>query len=91
MAKEYHIPTRTCVACRQAKPKRELLRIVKPPQGEITIDSSSRANGRGAYICNSLNCMQIAKKNKSFNRAFKCEVPPEVYDNLIGVLSDESR
>lgn len=75
-------PERTCIACRAVKQKSELLRVVKTPQGDIQIDPTGKMNGRGAYVCNSVECMQKCKKSKALNRAFKCNVSPETYDAL---------
>ena len=68
-----------CVACRELKEKRDMLRIVKNAQGEIFIDFSSKASGRGAYICNNPDCVKKLKKQRLLNRVFSCEVPAEVY------------
>ncbi len=76
------IPLRMCIACRTMKEKNELLRIVKNKQGEIFIDKSFKANGRGAYICNNGNCFDKCIKSKSLNRAFKCEIPVELLEEL---------
>ncbi len=73
------IPLRTCIACREEKPKREMLRIVKNAQGEIRLDFSGKLPGRGAYICNSEACVKRLVKQKLLNRAFSAEVPAEVY------------
>ena len=71
-----------CVACRELKEKRDMLRIVKNAQGEIFIDFSSKASGRGAYICNNPDCVKKLKKQRLWNRVFSCEVPAEVYSRI---------
>ncbi len=73
------IPLRTCIACREEKPKRELLRVVKNAQGEIRLDFSGKLPGRGAYVCNSEACIKRLAKYKLLNKAFSAEVPAEVY------------
>ena len=71
-------PQRKCIGCNESKPKKELIRIVRTPAGEMLIDSSKRANGRGAYICNDPECLQKAIKSKGLNRAFKINVDADV-------------
>jgi len=74
--------TRTCVACRQGKDKRDLLRIVKDKEGNIFIDPTGKKNGRGAYICKDKECFAKLKKQKSLNKSFKCNIPDEIYNAL---------
>lgn len=76
------IPIRKCVGCGESKAKKELIRIVKNQEGNIFLDITGKANGRGVYICNSIDCLNKAKKSKAFNRSFKAEVPNEVFDKL---------
>ncbi len=76
------VPMRRCVACREMKQKRELVRIVKSPENEIFIDNTGRKNGRGAYICKDLSCFAKALKTKALNREFKMEVPDDIYETL---------
>lgn len=78
---EKKIPMRMCIACRELKPKRELMRIVKSGD-EIKLDRTGKLNGRGAYICADKECMAKLKKQKLINRAFSCNVSDEVYDAL---------
>ena len=82
MPKTKKIPLRMCVACRELKEKRDMLRIVKNAQGEIFIDFSSKAAGRGAYICNNPDCVKKLKKQRLINKVFSCEVPDEVYSRI---------
>lgn len=77
-----HIPLRQCLGCREMKPKQELLRVVKSPEGEISIDFGGKKPGRGAYVCHKLECFQKLRKSKGLSRAFSAEVPPEVYNSL---------
>ena len=72
------VPQRKCIGCNESKPKKELIRIVRTPEGEMLIDGSERANGRGAYICNDPECLQKAIKSKGLNRAFKMNVDADV-------------
>lgn len=74
-------PTRTCIACRKQNDKNNLIRIVKNGE-EIKLDVSGKLNGRGAYICNSLDCIEKCIKSKAINRTFKTNVGPEVYSKL---------
>lgn len=71
-----------CTACREMKPKRELVRVVKTPEGEIKLDFTGKLNGRGAYICNSLECLKKAEKSNALARAFSCPVSKEIYSQL---------
>jgi predicted RNA-binding protein YlxR (DUF448 family) len=72
------VPMRLCIACRQMKPKKELIRIVKNGE-EIKLDKTGKANGRGAYICNDKECIAKLKKQKLLNRVFACQVDDSVY------------
>ena len=74
-------PMRTCIACRANKPKKELIRIVKTPDG-IMLDRTGKAQGRGAYVCNDRACIEKLKKVKALSRAFSCEVDASVYDRI---------
>ncbi len=76
------IPMRMCTACREMKPKRELIRVVKTPEGEIKLDTTGKLNGRGAYICNSLECLEKAQKIGALSRAFSTTVSKEIYQEL---------
>lgn len=80
MAKK--IPMRKCIGCGEMKEKKELIRIIKTPEGEIVLDKTGRQNGRGAYICGSAECLQKARKNKGLERSFKQSINAEIYDAL---------
>ena len=82
MANKRKIPMRQCIGCREMKSKRELLRILRTPEGQFVIDTTGKKNGRGAYICYSRDCFQKAVKNKGLERSFKQAVPAEVYGHL---------
>jgi predicted RNA-binding protein YlxR (DUF448 family) len=77
-----HQPTRSCVACRQARPKRELIRIVRSPEGNISVDESGKAKGRGAYLCSLRACWQRALKRRILNYALKTELDSDSYQQL---------
>jgi predicted RNA-binding protein YlxR (DUF448 family) len=72
-----HIPLRTCVACRQTKPKRELLRVVRTPDSHVFIDATGKKSGRGAYLCARLSCWEQALKGKRLEREFEIEILAE--------------
>ncbi len=76
------IKIRMCIVCREQNDKKELLRIVKNKNDEIFVDKTGRANGRGAYVCKTRECYEKMCKQKSLNRAFKCNVPQEVYQKI---------
>ncbi len=73
---------RMCVVCRQMKDKRTLTRIVKNKENKFFVDKTGKQAGRGAYVCDSQECMSKLKKQKILNKAFKCEVPVEIYEEL---------
>ena len=76
------IPMRMCTGCGEHKPKKELVRVVRSPQGEISLDLTGKKSGRGAYVCNQLECLKKARKSKRIERALDCEIPEEVYNRL---------
>lgn len=78
---EKKIPMRMCIACREMKPKKEMLRIVKDGD-DIFLDVTGKKNGRGAYICNDAECVKKLKKQRLINRVFSCEVENAVYDAI---------
>lgn len=78
-----HTPLRTCVACRTSGAKRGLLRVVRKPDGVTVYDDTGKANGRGAYVCASPDCIAAAKKQKKLDRSLKAAVAPEVFDALL--------
>ena len=77
------IPMRQCVGCREMKPKKELVRIVKSPAGEISVDFRGKAPGRGAYVCPNTDCLKRAIKSRALERAFETAIPTEIYDGLV--------
>ena len=76
------IPQRKCVGCGTSKDKKELIRVVKNAEGEISVDLTGKKNGRGAYICPKLECLQKAQKSKALERSLEAEVPQQVYERL---------
>ena len=76
------VPMRMCTACREMKPKRELVRIVKTSEGEIKLDTTGKLNGRGAYICKDKECLMKAQKANALSRAFQTSVSEEIYNQL---------
>ena len=76
------IPMRQCLGCREMKPKKELIRVVRSPEGEISLDFKGKANGRGAYLCPSAECLKKAVKARALERAFEMQIPPEIYERL---------
>ena len=82
MVQKKKIPLRKCIGCGEMKEKRELIRIVRSPEGEISLDKVGRKPGRGAYLCQSLDCLRAARKAHRLERTFSCAVPAEIYDRL---------
>lgn len=76
------IPMRQCVGCGGMKTKKEMMRVLKTAEEGIILDTTGKKNGRGAYLCVSMECLQMARKNKGLERSFKMSIPNEVYDNL---------
>lgn len=80
------IPMRMCVGCGEMKQKKELIRVVKTPEGEIGLDFTGKKSGRGAYICRSSQCLEKARKGRRFERSFSCRVEDSVYEVMIHEL-----
>jgi uncharacterized protein len=80
-------PTRSCVACRTPRPKRELLRIVRTPDGTVTVDETGRLAGRGAYICRTEACLDKAITKGALSRALKTPFPADLREALVGSLT----
>ena len=76
------IPMRQCLGCNEHKPKIELLRVVKSPEGEISLDFKGKKSGRGAYICRDLKCLKRARKSRRIDRNLEIEIPDSVYDAM---------
>lgn len=84
------VPLRMCTGCGEMKPKKELVRVVKNKEGEISLDLTGRKPGRGAYVCRSLDCLKKARKARRFERAFSCQIPAEVYDTMEWEMSEDA-
>ena len=82
MQRPKKIPQRQCVGCREMKDKRALIRVVKSPEGEVSLDFRGKKPGRGAYVCPDAACLKRARKSRAFERAFSAPIPPEVYDAM---------
>ena len=76
------IPQRQCMGCRERKPKRELIRIVRTTDGNVTVDFGGKLNGRGAYICPDVECLKKVQKSKALERSLETSIPEAVYDRL---------
>ena len=76
------IPMRQCLGCREMKPKRELIRAVKSPDGEVCLDFKGKMPGRGAYLCPNSECLKKAMRSKALERAFSVQIPENIYDDL---------
>ena len=85
------IPMRMCVGCREMKPKAMLLRVVKPQEGEAHIDRTGKSPGRGAYVCDSLDCLKKARKTRALERALECTIAAEVFDALEAQIGPEAQ
>jgi len=82
MQKPKKIPQRQCVGCRTMRDKRDLIRVVRSAEGEISLDFRGKKPGRGAYVCPERACLQKARKSRALERAFETAIPPEVYEAL---------
>ena len=83
------IPLRKCIGCNTSKDKRELIRVVRNAEGEISIDTTGKKPGRGAYICKDAQCLKLARKGKKLDKAFEVAISEEIYDRLEQELADE--
>lgn len=83
------IPMRICLGCSEMKPKKELVRVVKSPEGEISIDLTGKKSGRGAYICRNAECLKLARKARKLEKSFSCKIEETVYDKMEEELANE--
>lgn len=83
------IPTRRCVGCGEHFPKNTLIRVLRTPEGEITLDLVGKKSGRGAYICKSAACLKKARKAKRIESSLECTIPDEVYERMEEELTGE--
>ena len=86
MAKK--IPLRQCIGCGEMKSKKEMMRVLKSAEGEISLDTTGKKNGRGAYLCYSGECLKKAIKSKGLERSFQMKIPQEIYDTLTREFED---
>jgi len=89
-AKPRKIPMRMCVGCREMKPKQSLLRVVKPQEGDAHIDRTGKAPGRGAYVCDSIECLKKAEKIRALDRALDTKIEEGVFRALEQQISGET-
>lgn len=89
MMKTKKIPMRMCLGCSEMKPKKELVRVVKSKEGEISLDLTGKKAGRGAYICRDVTCFEKARKSKRFEKSFSCRIDDKIYESMKEELSDE--
>lgn len=87
--KKKKIPTRQCLGCSEHRQKLELLRVVRDPEGNVSLDFTGKKSGRGAYICKNVACLRQARKRRSLSRALECEIPDEVYEALETQLHED--
>ena len=90
MLKPRKIPQRQCLGCREMKNKKDLIRVVRSPEGEISLDFKGKKPGRGAYVCPQPECLKKARKSRALGRAFSTSVPPEVYEQLEEQMREEN-
>ncbi|MGN0375046.1 MAG: RNase P modulator RnpM [Butyrivibrio sp.] len=83
MAVNKKIPQRQCVGCGENKDKKSMMRVIKTGENEILLDDTGKKNGRGAYICKTMDCLKKAMKNKGLERSLKTRIPETVYDELL--------
>lgn len=88
MMKTKKIPMRMCLGCGEMKPKRELIRVVKSKEGDISLDLTGKKSGRGAYICKSVECFEKARKARKFERSFSCMISEVIYNSMEGELRE---
>ena len=83
------IPMRQCTGCREMKPKKELIRVVRSPEGVISLDGKGKSPGRGAYLCRSGDCLARARKSRALERVLGVTIPPEIYEDLTARMESE--
>ena len=84
-------PDRKCVGCGEMKPKASLIRIVRSKEGDVFIDPTNKANGRGAYICRNAECLKKAQKSKRIERSFECAIPDEIFEAMERELKENEQ
>lgn len=88
--KKRKIPERQCLGCNQHKPKREMLRVVRAPDGSVSLDFTGKASGRGAYICHDVKCLRRARKSKRIEHSLEVVIPDAIYDEMEKELEENS-
>lgn len=91
MPKKRKIPMRMCVGCREMKPKLELMRVVKPQEGDCAIDRTGKAPGRGAYVCENAECLKKAQKTHALERALEAKIEDAVFEQLAGQIRPQEQ
>lgn len=84
------IPLRRCTGCGEMKPKKEMIRVIKTPEDEVMLDKTGKKNGRGAYLCSSLECLNKAIKSKGLDRSLKIQIPEEIYSQLVSEYNKDA-
>ena len=77
-----------CLGCNEMKPKKELIRVVRSPEGEISLDTTGKKSGRGAYVCPNAECLRLARKSRKLEKSFSCRISDEVHDNMERELNE---
>ena len=85
------IPARQCIGCMTSRPKKELVRVVRSPEGEVSLDLTGKKPGRGAYICRDIECLKKARKTKRLARVLECEIPEAVYAEMEETLQNDGQ
>ena len=80
------VPLRRCAGCNEQKPKKEFVRVVRTPEGEIRLDTTGKMNGRGVYLCPKAACLKKARKAKRLERSLEVEIPDEIWDSLEAMI-----
>ena len=88
--KSQKIPMRLCLGCNEMKPKKELMRVVKSPEDEISLDFTGKKNGRGAYLCKDIQCFEKARKARRFEKSLSCRIDESVYEVMTNELRKET-
>lgn len=89
MMKTKKVPLRMCLGCSEMKPKKELVRVVKSKEGEVSLDLTGKKPGRGAYICRDIQCFEKARKSRRLEKAFSCRIEDDVYNGMESELRGE--
>jgi predicted RNA-binding protein YlxR (DUF448 family) len=84
------IPMRQCLGCNAHKPKKEMIRVVRLPDGGVVLDLKGKVSGRGAYICPDKNCFKKARKSKRIENTLECEIREDIYDAMEEMISEDS-